>query len=954
MWVFWVHASNATRFEQAYREIAAQVELPGRDDPKMDILRLVHNWLCDERNGRWLMIVDNADDDLVFASTSGGDTLGDAAQADAPVQEAAAPLASFLPQAVNGSMLVTSRDLVAAMNLVGTRQNVIELKPMSEQDALKLLRLKVQLDESSEVDARALVRTLEGIPLAVTQAAAYIAVNEPRITCSTYLELFRESEENQAHLLNKETWGIRQGASVSSAVITAWQMSFERIRKTKPEAADLLSLMSMFDRHGIPEQVLYEGRTKLQFEDAVAPLTSFSLVQIQAVKLSDKQLGWRMFEMYSLVQLATREWVKLHSQLSLWQRAALRIMATAFPSGQHETWAACQTLLPHSTKVLGYSMQGDDEARLDQATIATNTARYLIHIGDYAKAERIGRSAAAVREDVFGREHPDTLTSVSQLGTALLRQGKYEEAEAMHRRALEGYEKALGREHPDTLTSVSNLGSVLERQGRYEEAEAMHRRALDGEEKALGREHPDTLTSVSQLATVLSRQGRYEEAEAMHRRALEGYEKALGREHPDTLTSVSNLGSVLERQGRYEEAEAMHRRALEGREKALGLEHPNTLTSVNDLGSVLVSQGKHEEAEGLVKEYCAAKPVFACQASVGSTTYVGQGSVGISQDETLIGQEETTISKKQIVDIPDDSSIASHTTTGREKLGKGYIARFLASDPEMSVLWSNILDRVDREQFLDIGRQMLKSFHLGLLEYAKTELEKRGTHLLKSRSGRRRICEDIADVIKFENAQNEEEKRRATEQLRLTEERLEMFTKDFSDTYPHQTLENEGELQTNSNDVIELDKQDTEIGQQQNGSLESEFESEDDDLPNLTRMKEFFRESEAFQVLLNDLRTQLLPHSIRDILLAAPHGSLSLSNQHNSSLSNRMKAFVEDFTMLRWNWWPLEPRMRDLNLNETRLLWKCVSGHPEMMLELTLYSLVARGSGRRSPGTTQT
>lgn len=181
-----------------------------------------------------------------------------------------------------------------------------------------------------------------------------------------------------------------------------------------------------------------------------------------------------------------------------------------------------------------------------------------------------------------------------------------------------------------------------------------------------------------------------------------------------------------------------------------------------------------------------------------------------------------------------------------------------------------------------------------------------------------------------------------------------MFTKDFSDTYPHQTLENEGELQTNSNDVIELDKQDTEIGQQQNGSLESEFESEDDDLPNLTRMKEFFRESEAFQVLLNDLRTQLLPHSIRDILLAAPHGSLSLSNQHNSSLSNRMKAFVEDFTMLRWNWWPLEPRMRDLNLNETRLLWKCVSGHPEMMLELTLYSLVARGSGRRSPGTTQT
>jgi hypothetical protein len=35
-------------------------------------------------------------------------------------------------------------------------------------------------------------------------------------------------------------------------------------------------------------------------------------------------------------------------------------------------------------------------------------------------------------------------------------------AEVMHRRALEGREKAHEREHPDTLTSVSNLGLVLE------------------------------------------------------------------------------------------------------------------------------------------------------------------------------------------------------------------------------------------------------------------------------------------------------------------------------------------------------------------------------------------------------------------------------------------------------------------------------------------------------------
>jgi len=67
----------------------------------------------------------------------------------------------------------------------------------------------------------------------------------------------------------------------------------------------------------------------------------------------------------------------------------------------------------------------------------------------------------------------------------------------MHQRALEGREKVLGPEDPDTLTSVSNLGSVLNGLGKYEEAEAMHQRALEGREKVLGPEDPDTLTSVS-------------------------------------------------------------------------------------------------------------------------------------------------------------------------------------------------------------------------------------------------------------------------------------------------------------------------------------------------------------------------------------------------------------------------------------------------------------------------
>jgi tetratricopeptide (TPR) repeat protein len=600
MWVFWVHASNAARFEQAYREIAAQVELPGRDDPKTDILRAVHSWLCDESNGRWLMVVDNADDDRVFASASTIDDPSSAVQRADPAKEAAAPLASFLPQAATGWILVTSRDLVAAVNLVGARHNVVEVDPMGEQDALTLLKSKTRVDESSEGDARTLVKTLEGIPLAVTHAAAYIEVNKPMVGIPTYLELFHKSEENQAYLLNdKKARDMRRDASVSSAVITTWQLSFEQIRKTEPVAADLLSLMTMFDRQGIPEHVLYDGKTQLQFVEAVGPLLRFSLVRTQAGTQPDQQVKGQLLEMHSLVQLATRHWLQIHGQVNLWERASLRIMAAEFPSGQPETWAVCRTLLPHSTKLLGYSVEEDEKARLDRATMATNTGWYSMLMGEYGRAEQVERSAVTTREEVLGLEHPDTLTSVSHLGSVLSRQGKYDEAEAMHQRALEESEKVLGREHPDTLTSVINLGSVLSRQGKYEKAEAMHRRAVEGYEKALGREHPHTLTSVSYLGSVLERRGKYDEAEAMHQRALEESEKVLGREHPSSLTSVINLGLVLERLDKYEKAEAMHRRAVEGYEKALGREHPDTLTSVSNLGSVLWRRGKYDEAEAM-------------------------------------------------------------------------------------------------------------------------------------------------------------------------------------------------------------------------------------------------------------------------------------------------------------------------------------------------------------------
>ncbi|OBT82207.1 hypothetical protein VE02_08678 [Pseudogymnoascus sp. 03VT05] len=596
-WVFWVHASNAGRFKQAYTNIAAKIELPGRDDPNADILRLVYNWLSDERNGRWLIILDNADDDQVFHSTS--EVSGSVTHV---TDVAAAPLASFLPQSSNGWVLVTSRDLAAAMNLVGIRDNVFHVGPMPEEEALMLLKTRVSVDKAFEDDAKALIQILEYTPLAITHAAAYIAVRAQTITVSTYLQLFRESKENQAHLLSRqEGRDMRRDGSVSSAIITTWQISFEQIQKMGPEAAELLSLMAMFDRQGIPESVLYDGRSKLQLEDAVAPLTSFSLVKAQSTTQLEQQVWGHMFEMHNLVQLATMKWLEAQMQISRWQKTSLRVMANCFPGGGQETWAACQVLLPHAQKVLSYDIE-DTEAVLDRATVANDIVWYFFLAGEYAAAEKIVRIAVVDRGRVLGEEHIDTLASVVQFGSMLEIQGKYKEAEATLRRALEEFIKVVGEEHLETLYCIRLLGLVFERQGKYKEAEAVQRRALKGMEKMVGKEHIETFSSVSGLGLVLGRQGKYEEAEAMLRRAIEGYKKAIGGENLLTLSSIGNLGMVFEGQGKYKEAEAIHRQVLEVKKQSLGEEHLGTLGSMGQLGTALEKQGKDKEAEAVYRQ----------------------------------------------------------------------------------------------------------------------------------------------------------------------------------------------------------------------------------------------------------------------------------------------------------------------------------------------------------------
>ena len=301
---------------------------------------------------------------------------------------------------------------------------------MDKRYALMLFRKKLQ-DNSDDDEILDLLHHLDYVPLAISQAAAYIQQRAPRMTVSRYLKDFQRSERDRASLLNVVIRDRRRDCQALHSILTTWQISFEYIQEVRSSAAQLLSFISFFDRQGISEELLicrYRiSDSTSDFEDDVHMLRSYSLIIMNT--RSD------VFEMHRLVQFATRRWLEQNDKPEEWKEKYITTMAEMFPVGRYENWERCQVLFPHAELALGYRPTNKKFIQ-KWATILFNAAWYSSKYGKYERAEELSRQALEGRETVLGKEHPDTLTSVSNLASVLRHQGKYQAAEELNRRYL--------------------------------------------------------------------------------------------------------------------------------------------------------------------------------------------------------------------------------------------------------------------------------------------------------------------------------------------------------------------------------------------------------------------------------------------------------------------------------------------------------------------------------------
>lgn len=585
--IYWVRGARRDAFLRSYRDLARKLKLPRWHEPDVNVGELFSDWLSDPSNGNWLMVLDNVDDETVFSRSRVRRVSGLGGDSEEYLQK-------YLPQVSHGSILLTSRNRAAARGITNEDDCIIRVEKLPGPDALALFRKKLPRDQSPDLDVMELINELEYLPLAITQAAAYISKGSPRMTITFYLKLFRSDQvrylEMAADDIRRDSEDIDQ--DFSNSVLKTWYISFKHIRERNSDAAENLCCMSLMFGQGIPVEYLLCGNEvdPSEVEENIGPLVEYSLISAEE--------GGSTFTIHRLVQLSVRQWLQANNELNQQSEMVLRALYYRFPGTQPSNWRTCELLMPHVDSILKYSFSTMKSLE-NVSLLLSVTADYVYTAhGNWAAALERATKAHAISVEHFGNGlHPTRFSAVALMIRAHKSLGNYKQAEELARGLVSDAIQNFGEEEPRTMEVINLLGLVLLSCGKYAEAESHTRKALSLRQQHLGEDASDTLHSLENLANILGRRCDFNAACTILSDLVAKYFKIKGDMDDETIQVMNNYGSLLISMGRFEEAESILFDTYKKRVQLFTEDHPSTLQILGNYALVLILQNKYEAAE---------------------------------------------------------------------------------------------------------------------------------------------------------------------------------------------------------------------------------------------------------------------------------------------------------------------------------------------------------------------
>ncbi|WP_141576640.1 FxSxx-COOH system tetratricopeptide repeat protein [Actinomadura sp. WMMA1423] len=511
---------------------------------------------------RWLIIFDNADN---------------------PKE-----LKEYLPGG-DGHVIITSRDPDWTQLAQALMVDVF-----AEAEAVEHLRRRVP--KISDDNAHNIAKALGNLPLAIEQAAAWLA--STFMPAGEYLEALERETASTLELSAKD---------VPQSVAVTWNVTFRQLREASPAAARLLELLAFFSAEPISLDLVYSDemasillpldetlRDRLVLGKHVREISRFALARVDQDNNS--------IQVHTLVQSVIRHGLST-ARTEETCHAVHKILLGARPkhgdTDDPRSWPNLEEILPH-VKPSGAALCDDEDVR----QMLIDLVRYQWKRGNFDSALALGDGLSKEWTGKLGEDHFQWLFLQAQIANVERSRG---DSKAAYQRDIDVMNRqmnspTLGPDHPHTLMTAGSVAADLRALGRFREALEMDEKTLKRATDTWGEDHPRTLMTAHNLGVDYRLNGRSASAYRQDLQTLESRRHVLGEHHPYTLYTESCLAWDLREAGRYDESVEMLRGVYQRYMEVLGDQILDTLRVGTSLAISLRKVGQLEEALALAEE----------------------------------------------------------------------------------------------------------------------------------------------------------------------------------------------------------------------------------------------------------------------------------------------------------------------------------------------------------------
>jgi len=541
--VWWIAADQLPSVRGSLAELALRLGLEASPTAGVDgLIAAVRDALRrGEPYSRWLIVFDNADQ---------------------PEE-----IKDLIPTG-SGDVLITSRNHRWEAVISTVPMDVF--RPQESRDFL-LKRVRKGL---TEADADRLAKELGHLPLALEQAGAMLA--ETGMPADEYLRLLKE---HAAEIMNE---GPPSGYPRS--MTAAWKLSVDAVKRSRPQALEVLRCCAFFGPEPIPRDVFRRGaqETGTAVAEVLSNPIATASVMRELARYALITLDGNAVKVHRLIQALIRDELSAEQQRAYRHEAHL-IMAAAVPKDPDDftTWPRFQGLLPH---VNAEATELHQSHEFDVRGLARGVIRYLYQSGDYTSALALTERFIEQWTADSGPDDENVLRAQRHLGNIQRLMGRYAEAYKVTEDALARARVALGEDDPTTLSLRTGFGADLRATGSFAAA-----RELDTESRILlernyGAKDGRTLRLLSSLALDHGLVSDYSTAQELYELAF-----AEMRSPDSGVTALDVIGAwfgiswTLRLRGKFGDAldVAQDARDYGQNSSGLGAEHLYTLRAVN-------------------------------------------------------------------------------------------------------------------------------------------------------------------------------------------------------------------------------------------------------------------------------------------------------------------------------------------------------------------------------------